>query len=327
MDGLKRRAIDARLARALCGLTLAALSAAPPAARAETGGYASVGSLSVYSAEGPRAALRDANYWWRTLQMLTAVSDVPMPAAERPQSLWMLDVAQWRRLREARDLARTQINGSTPAMLTIPMGNGTAIAFNLRALDSMTPLQFGTLFLIRGELRARGPTPDWYGLGVGALLEGIRFPRAGLAVIGQGSSYARFTAQMGQWLPMSQLFALDYPAAQRDGVHMAYAGQSWYLIHYTVLGRPELKAPLERFARARGRGKPLDAAWSEAFPDVTLEAFDAALRAYRQSILTGAAFEVQPFEGGADNPRVLGADEFEARFARLLEAAAQTRSD
>ena len=57
----------------------------------------------------------------------------------------------------------------------------------------------------------------------------------------------------------------------------AYEGAAWALVHWMSKVRPQ---SLDRFRGAIQRGVALDAAWADAFPDVSFDAIDATVRAY-----------------------------------------------
>lgn len=69
-------------------------------------------------------------------------------------------------------------------------------------------------------------------------------------------------------------------ASSGDTGFPAYEGAAWALVHWMSKERPE---GLARLRAALQRGIALDVAWSDAFPDVSLGAIDATVRAYLRS--------------------------------------------
>jgi tetratricopeptide (TPR) repeat protein len=83
-------------------------------------------------------------------------------------------------------------------------------------------------------------------------------------------------------IPVSKLFTMTKPT-RNDGIIGApsvFEAESWALMHYLLIGEPELRPKALRFLQALAQGAPARAAFDDAFGATAVGELDAALRTY-----------------------------------------------
>ena len=183
-----------------------------------------------------------------------------------------------------------------------------------------------THYFVRNTLTA---LPMW-------LNEGIAEYYSTFDADGGDVSVGRPIADHVRWLqgqpmiPLQDLFGVDRNSAlYNESSHRgAFYAESWAMVHYLMLGKPERRAQFSEFLRLMTQ-MPFDDAYTRAFGDVTYAKLERELRLY----VTQKAFSFTKFSlndvdvTDIDAPVELTRDELLYSLGHLLAYAADNPSD
>jgi len=126
--------------------------------------------------------------------------------------------------------------------------------------------------------------PYWYEEGIAEFLATTSEYRGGVAV-GFPNARRWLEAREMAWIPLPDLLIKNRVplAAGTHAGYDAFYAQSWLLVHYLFVGKPDLAPRFAQLIAYFDQGVPAARALSLVFSEQELATIDAALRAYRNS--------------------------------------------
>ena len=297
-----------------------AFASTPQALSAKYRGPARVqhGRLTVFASSGPDLAASVVNDLSRYAQVVSVLTRAEGPVVGEPLTCWLLTGADLRRVRAETDRFTTEVTGKRAvAYLAHRDGQRTALLNGNLDYQDASPARALVYNLTASELRLKFLRQSWYLTAYAALFNGLQFKTSRQLTVGMRPAAAAYAADYGEWLPLREMFAMTLDEALQRRLGLTYMGQAWFLAHYLSFRQPELRAGIERFVTALDQGTPLDAAWSGSL-DLTLDAFEADLRAYRRSKISAYTYQVQPFASDPGNTTPITEAEFDSGLSSAI---------
>ena len=276
------------------------------------------GRLTVFGSVGADLATSVVSDLSRYAQVLGVLTKGAGPIAGLPLTCWLLTGADLRRVRAETDRFTTEVTGKRAvAYLAQREGQRTALLNGNLDYPDASPAQALLYHLTASELRLKSLRQGWYLTAYSALFNGLQFKTSRQLTVGMRPAAAAYAADYGEWLPLREMFAMTLDEALQRRVGLTYMGQAWFLAHYLSFGLPELRAGIERFVTALDQGIPVDAAWNGSL-DLSLDAFEADLRAYRRSKISAYTYQVQPFASDPGNTTPITEAEFDSGLSSAI---------
>ena len=297
-----------------------AFASTPQALSAKYRGPARVqhGRLTVFASSGPDLAASVVNDLSRYAQVVSVLTRAEGPVVGEPLTCWLLTGADLRRVRAETDRFTTEVTGKRAvAYLAHRDGQRTALLNGNLDYQDASPARALVYNLTASELRLKSLRQSWYLTAYAALFNGLQFKTSRQLTVGMRPAAAAYAADYGEWLPLREMFAMTLDEALQRRLGLTYMGQAWFLAHYLSFRQPELRAGIERFVTALDQRTPLDAAWSGSL-DLTLDAFEADLRAYRRSKISAYTYQVQPFASDPGNTTPITEAEFDSGLSSAI---------
>jgi tetratricopeptide (TPR) repeat protein len=174
-----------------------------------------------------------------------------------------------------------------------------------------------------------GTLPVWYEEGLAEFFSTTRREH-GKIVVGLAPADRWLDLKGMRWMPLQKVFEVsrDSPEYTAHGGAAEFYAESWLLVHYTQLGKPEYVKPIRIYLTGLDRGLNSKDAVASAFSQ-GLDPLDGELQVYaRQSKFRAALIEVPPVASiASDAPHALAPGEGDERLAAMMLEGADRVSE